>query len=208
MRGLSFFKYELDFQHRRDLAHNAPSTSAEKTKAFSSMPFKSLLVGNREDSSFKCPMGRPRKSEPVPRIVCATHLFRDYVGSFGLDVLPEDETLSRHSTCAKIILENDIPKCRFALLRIYSVDCSGIGRRLKLKRRISSVHWVFDRGIFTISDQYEVTVHEKARTADHALFPIVKTGGKQIRLPAEAFYWPHAEALEWHRRGAGRIFSP
>ena len=72
-----------------------------------------------------------------------------------------------------------------------------------------TAHWAFDRGIFTISDhsdQYEVIVHEKARTADHALFPILETGGKQIRLPAEAFYRPHAEALDWHRRERFGLF--
>jgi hypothetical protein len=69
-----------------------------------------------------------------------------------------------------------------------------------------TAHWAFDRGIFTISDQYEVIVHEKAKTADHALFPILETGGKQIRLPAEAFYRPHAEALEWHRRERFGLF--
>ena len=38
-----------------------------------------------------------------------------------------------------------------------------------------TAHWAFDRGIFTISDQFEVIVHDKARTAkrrhEHDLLP-------------------------------------
>lgn len=69
-----------------------------------------------------------------------------------------------------------------------------------------TAHWAFDRGIITISDQYEVIVHEKAKAADHALFPILETAGGQISLPTEAFYRPHAEALEWHRKERFGLF--
>jgi hypothetical protein len=69
-----------------------------------------------------------------------------------------------------------------------------------------TAHWAFDRGIFTISDQYEVVVHEKAQTADHALFPILETAGRLISLPSEAFYRPHLEALEWHRNERFGLF--
>jgi putative restriction endonuclease len=63
-----------------------------------------------------------------------------------------------------------------------------------------TAHWAFDRGIFTISDQYEIIVHKRAFDADHALYPILEFSGKSISLPGESFYRPHPEALEWHRR--------
>lgn len=62
-----------------------------------------------------------------------------------------------------------------------------------------SVHWAFDRGIFTISDQYEVLIHPKARSADIANFPLLEMDRRRIALPNDSYYWPHAEALAWHK---------
>jgi hypothetical protein len=63
-----------------------------------------------------------------------------------------------------------------------------------------TAHWAFDRGLFTISDQYELIVHREAKAADHALFPILEGTGNSILLPSESVYRPHPEALEWHRK--------
>lgn len=63
-----------------------------------------------------------------------------------------------------------------------------------------TAHWAFDRGIFTITTEYEVLVHPKVNEADHRLFPICEADRKQILLPKETFYRPHPEALEWHRK--------
>lgn len=63
-----------------------------------------------------------------------------------------------------------------------------------------TAHWAFDRGLFTISDQYELIVHREAKAADHALFPILEAAGNSILLPSELVYRPHPEALEWHRK--------
>jgi len=62
-----------------------------------------------------------------------------------------------------------------------------------------TVHWAFDRGIFTISDQFEVIVHPKARHADFAEFPLMGLDRRQIQLPKDRYYWPHQEALAWHK---------
>jgi hypothetical protein len=62
-----------------------------------------------------------------------------------------------------------------------------------------SVHWAFDRGIFTISDQYEVLINPKARVANVARFPLLEMDRRKIELPKDSFYWPHPEALAWHK---------
>jgi predicted restriction endonuclease len=69
-----------------------------------------------------------------------------------------------------------------------------------------SAHWAFERGIFTISDQYEVLVHPKANEADVSLFPVLGRNKKPIILPADEIYYPHQEALEWHRRERFGLF--
>jgi hypothetical protein len=69
-----------------------------------------------------------------------------------------------------------------------------------------SAHWAFERGIFTLSDQYEVLVHPKANEADVSLFPVLGRNKKPIFLPADEIYYPHQEALEWHRRERFGLF--
>ena len=63
-----------------------------------------------------------------------------------------------------------------------------------------TAHWAFDHGLFTISPEYELIVHKEAKSADHALFPILEANGRPILLPSEPLYRPHSEALEWHRK--------
>jgi putative restriction endonuclease len=63
-----------------------------------------------------------------------------------------------------------------------------------------SVHWAFDHGIFTITDQFEVLINPKARTARIAAFPLMELDRKPIQLPKDTYYRPHPEALEWHRK--------
>ncbi len=70
-----------------------------------------------------------------------------------------------------------------------------------------SVHWAFDLGIFRISDQYEVVINPKARTASVADFPLLEMDRKKIHLPTDDYYWPHPDALEWHRREVFEKFA-
>ncbi len=62
-----------------------------------------------------------------------------------------------------------------------------------------SAHWAFDRGIFTISDQYEVVINPRARGANIANFPLMEMDRQSIMLPKDHYYWPHPEALAWHK---------
>lgn len=63
-----------------------------------------------------------------------------------------------------------------------------------------TAHWAFDQGLITISDQYEVIVHPKAKSANHRHFPLIQTEGQQIALPDDESNYPHTEALAWHQR--------
>jgi hypothetical protein len=63
-----------------------------------------------------------------------------------------------------------------------------------------SVHWAFDKGVFTISDQFEVQIHPKAQDAVSQHFPLLDARGRQIILPSDSAYHPHSDALEWHRK--------
>jgi HNH endonuclease len=70
-----------------------------------------------------------------------------------------------------------------------------------------SAHWAFDRGIFTISDQYEVIVNPKISSASVANFPTLELNRRKILLPADSCYWPHPDALAWHKEKIFDRFS-
>jgi putative restriction endonuclease len=63
-----------------------------------------------------------------------------------------------------------------------------------------SAHWAFDRGIFTISDQYEVVVNPKISAASVDRFPAIAVDRKKILLPKDEYYWPHPDAIAWHKQ--------
>ena len=62
-----------------------------------------------------------------------------------------------------------------------------------------SAHWAFDRGIFTISDQYEVVVNPRVTSANAVNFPAIAVDRRKILLPNDPYYRPHPEALAWHK---------
>jgi hypothetical protein len=62
-----------------------------------------------------------------------------------------------------------------------------------------SAHWAFDRGIFTISDQYEIVVNPKVSSASVANFPAIELDRRKILLPDDSYYFPHPDALAWHK---------
>jgi hypothetical protein len=70
-----------------------------------------------------------------------------------------------------------------------------------------SAHWAFDRGVFTITDQYEVLVNPKARGANISDFPLLEMDRQKICLPKDAYYWPHPEALAWHKKEVFEKFT-
>ena len=70
-----------------------------------------------------------------------------------------------------------------------------------------SIHWAFDLGIFTISDQYEIILHPEAKKASHKAFSLLECDRKRITLPADSAYNPHPEALAWHRAERFGLFA-
>jgi hypothetical protein len=71
-----------------------------------------------------------------------------------------------------------------------------------------SAHWAFDRGLFTISDQYEVIVNPKISGVSSTRFPALELDRRKISLPSDSCYWPHPDALAWHKQEKFDRFSP
>jgi predicted restriction endonuclease len=71
-----------------------------------------------------------------------------------------------------------------------------------------SAHWAFDRGIFTISDRYEIVVNPRVSSDSVANFPAIEFDRRKILLPDDPYYRPHPDALAWHKREVFDRFSP
>jgi putative restriction endonuclease len=122
---------------------------------------------------------------------------------------------------------------RSIVLLNYNYTCAVTGQRFKSARHVEadgahiigkdvlgtddprngvalsrSAHWAFDRGIFTISDQYEVVVHPKISNANVSRFPALEIDGTKIVLPPDRHYWPHPDALAWHKQEVFDQFVP
>ena len=69
-------------------------------------------------------------------------------------------------------------------------------------------HWAFDVGLFTVSDQYEVIVHPKAPLANGKAFPLLQLDRQQLHLPDDKEFWPHGDALRWHKKEVFEKFDP
>lgn len=122
--------------------------------------------------------------------------------------------LKRDAAFRQVVLENYDHTCavtgqKFVYEhRVFEADAAHIIAKGKLgsddpRNGIAlskSVHWAFDQGVFTISDQFEVLIHPKAQQAVSQNFPLLDSHGRKIVLPSDTAYHPHSDALEWHRK--------
>ena len=121
-------------------------------------------------------------------------------------------TQKRDAAFSKVVLDE------------YSYTCAVTGQKYRSKRHVEAqaahivpkkehgsddprnglalshtLHWAFDVGLFTVSDQYEVVVHPKAPEANGKAFPLLQMDRQQLHLPDDEEFWPHQDALAWHR---------
>ena len=60
-------------------------------------------------------------------------------------------------------------------------------------------HWAFDRGWFSIDDDYTLLISDSLREESPHAKPMREFLGDRIRLPSHQQYYPRIEALRWHR---------
>jgi putative restriction endonuclease len=61
----------------------------------------------------------------------------------------------------------------------------------------ATVHWMFDRGLVTLSDEYSIVVSDNHVPASWKSHLAPHLSG--IRLPKRKSEWPHPKYLRWHR---------
>lgn len=63
------------------------------------------------------------------------------------------------------------------------------------------LHWAFDKGFFTLNDNFEVVVHPKATSSYLKAYD-----GKRIRFPQNPFFVPDLENIKYHRDNIYGLF--
>ncbi len=63
------------------------------------------------------------------------------------------------------------------------------------------MHWAFDKGFFTISDDYTVVVHEKVKST-----LLSEYDGKSIMIPRDDYFKPEKKFLKHHRENVFGLF--
>lgn len=67
-----------------------------------------------------------------------------------------------------------------------------------------NAHWQFDRGLWSITDNYEILVNREKFIEDGVPGQCLSDfAGQRIFLPSDPKYWPERAHLEWHRRKHG-----
>lgn len=68
---------------------------------------------------------------------------------------------------------------------------------------IQDLHWAFDYGFFTITDDFKIKVHPQAKSSTW----LSKLDGEELLLPEDSRAKPNLEALAWHRDNLYGRFS-
>lgn len=63
------------------------------------------------------------------------------------------------------------------------------------------MHWAFDKGLFTISDDYKVVVHDKVKST-----LLSEYDGKYINIPKDDYFKPEKKFLKHHRDNVFGLF--
>lgn len=77
--------------------------------------------------------------------------------------------------------------------------CGGLSKGIAMSR---DMHFAFDKGFFTINDDYTVVVSEEMK--DNWFYE--EYNGKQIFVPVEQFYRPNLTYLRHHRENVFNTF--
>lgn len=128
----------------------------------------------------------------------------------------EDKAFVRTAAFRRIVVSLYGQRCAFCHLKIISSDSQNIvdGAHIKPFSQFrddrfqnglalcKNHHWAFDRGWFSISDDYRIVMEGDRfiEEAPHNSRSMLDFAGESIYLPSEERFYPSLKALEWHRQ--------
>ncbi|MEE3361375.1 MAG: HNH endonuclease [Pseudomonadota bacterium] len=139
-----------------------------------------------EQTPFEMPSARERVQQITSRKVRDRNFRKTILRAY-------DETCA--ITGLKLI--NGGGRAEVEAAHIMSVEADGpdiVSNGLALS---GTVHWMFDRGLISLNNDYEILISRQVNNAD-AVAGMINSDGR-IRLPRHARDYPRHEYIEWHR---------
>ena len=131
------------------------------------------------------------------------------------DLEDQERAIIRDAAFRKIVISLYGQRCAFCGLRIISLDSQNIvdGAHIKPFSEFrddrfdnglalcKNHHWAFDRGWFSINNDYRIIIpHDRfTEESPRDTRPMREFDGEQIILPTQAAHYPRPESLDWHR---------
>jgi len=116
--------------------------------------------------------------------------FRDFVMFGYKNLCAITETVIKYGNYINLEAAHIVPKSHGG----FWVPSNGIALTRDL-------HWAFDKGFFTLDDDYKIKIHPKI-SSDY----LYSLNGKQIRLPEDTFFIPHIDNLHYHQENIYGLF--
>ena len=132
------------------------------------------------------------------------------------DLKNEEKAFVRNAAFRRVVVSLYDQRCAFCRLKIISQDSQNIvdGAHIKpfsefrddrFDNGISlckNHHWAFDRGWFSINDEYKIIIpneriYEEAPADTRAM---QNFSGEPILMPSQISHQPRIESLQWHRQ--------
>lgn len=122
-------------------------------------------------------------SQPEIEKLFNVNSFRDFVMVGYNNLCAITESVIKYSSFMNIEAAHIIPKSHGGSY----IPSNGIAMS-------RDMHWAFDKGFFTISDDYKIVVHESVQSDYLQMF-----NGKKIIIPSDPFFQPDKKSLKYHR---------
>lgn len=128
------------------------------------------------------------------------------------DLEDEEESIVRDAAFRKNIVSVYDYRCAFCRLKVISSLSQDIvdGAHIKpfsqffddkIDNGISlckNHHWAFDRGWFSVDENYRIKVSDTIREESPNTKPMQDFNGEELYLPSHESYFPRIQAIQWH----------
>ena len=179
----ALYSEKLDFVKEISLNENTPAIITEDVEKMVAIDTETIL--NLDEKSAKI-------EEEMGSSLFNSVSFRDFVmNAYGY----------KCAVTGKVIRYKDLFNLEAAHIKPQAhrgsfLPCNGIAM-------CRDMHWAFDKGFFTIDDNYNIILSKAIESS----WLYREFNGKQIFVPTVEYFRPHKIFLQWHRNAVFEKFS-
>jgi len=177
------YSKKLDFVKEISLNENTPAIITDDVEKMVAIDTETILSLDEKSANIEEEMGSSLFNSVS---------FRDFVmNAYGY----------KCAVTGKVIRYKDLFNLEAAHIKPQAhrgsfLPCNGIAM-------CRDMHWAFDKGFFTIDDNYNIIVSKAIESS----WLYREFNGKQIFVPTVEYFRPHKIFLQWHRNAVFEKFS-